>query len=91
MAQRHASAVKQHRQSLKRHERNRGVVSSVRTHVRKLREAVADKDVTRAQQQLRITIRELSKAATKGVLHRNNASRRIARLSKQVAALAAGR
>jgi small subunit ribosomal protein S20 len=83
--------VKQHRQSLKRQERNRGVVSSVRTHVRKLREAVAEKDLARAQEQLRVATRALNKAATKGVVHRNNASRRIARMSKQVAALAASR
>jgi len=38
---------------------------------------------------LRSTIRTLDKAVTQGVLHRNNAARRIARLSRQVAELKA--
>ena len=44
-------------------------------------------DLPGAQAELRIAIKEISKAASKGVLHTNTASRRIARLSRQVAAL----
>jgi small subunit ribosomal protein S20 len=87
VATRHKSALKQHRQSLKHQAQNREVRSSMRTDVRKLREAVAAKDVATAQTQLRVTAKSLTKAATKKVIHRNAASRTIARLSKQVAAL----
>ena len=88
MAQRHPSAIKRHRQSLKRQERNRAIRSRVRTDVRKVREAVAQGDTTAAEGTLRVAITGLSKAASKGALHRNAAARRVARLSKQVAALA---
>lgn len=87
LAQRHPSALKRHRQSLKRREQNRAVRSRVRTEVRKLREAVDRSDAPTAEQELRVVVKGLTKAATKGVLHRNAASRRIARLSKRVAAL----
>lgn len=87
MAQRHKSAIKRHAQSLKRAERNRAVRSHVRRVVRELREVIARKEVGPAEQQLREVMTTVTKAVTKGVLHRNNASRRIARLSSQVAAL----
>lgn len=87
MANRHASAIKRNRQNEKRRERNRTVRSKVRTEVRKVREAVVSKDAAAAGSELKLAIKALSKAASKGVLHKNAASRRIARLSKQVAAL----
>lgn len=87
MANRHASAIKRNRQNDKRRTRNRIVLSKVRTEVRKVREAVGSKDAGAATTELKTAIKELSKAASKGILHRNAASRRIARLSKQVAAL----
>ena len=91
LAIRHRSAIKQHRQSLKRWERNRAIRARLRTDVRKLRETIASQDVEHAETELRTAITALSKAASKGVLHRNAASRRIARLSKQVAGLKSGR
>jgi small subunit ribosomal protein S20 len=87
LANRHKSAIKRNRQNAKRHERNRIVRSRVKTDVRKVREAVDRKDVPAAESELRAAVKELSKAASKGILHRNAASRRIARLSKRVASL----
>ena len=89
MAQRHKSAIKRHRQNVKRSARNQIVDTQVRHAVRKMREIIAQKDVATAETELRSVMRTLDKAATKGVLHRNNASRRISRLSRQVAALKA--
>jgi small subunit ribosomal protein S20 len=89
LATRHKSAIKRHRQNLKLRERNRSVRSRLRTEVRKLREMCDKKDETAAGAQLRQTASELDKAASKGILHRNAASRRIARLSKRVAAIGA--
>lgn len=87
MANRHKSAIKRNRQNEKRNERNRVVRSRVKTDVRKVREAVDRKDAAAADTELRQAIKELSKAASKGILHPRNASRRIARLSKRVATL----
>ena len=87
MAQRHKSAIKRHRQSVKQAARNHVVRTQVRHAVRELRETIGRKDTPTAETQLRAVMKTLDKAATKGVLHRNNASRRISRLSRQVTAL----
>ena len=87
MAQRHKSAIKRHRQNVKRQARNQIVRTRVRHAVRELREVIAKKDTATAETMLRDTMKTLDKAVTKGVLHRNNAARRISRLSQQVAAL----
>jgi small subunit ribosomal protein S20 len=87
LANRHPSVLKRDRQNKKRRERNRTVRSRVRTETRKLREAVTKEDAPAADAELRVVVRELTKAGSKGVLHRNTVSRRVSRLSKQVAAL----
>ena len=86
MANRHPSAVKRNRQNIKRQERNYAIRSRLRNEVRKVRDAVAGSDLDAADGALRAAIKEISKAATKGVLHKNAASRRISRLSRAVAA-----
>jgi small subunit ribosomal protein S20 len=87
LAQRHKSAIKRHRQNVNRQARNQVVRTHVRHAVRELREVLAKKDATTAETMLHSTMRTIDKAVTKGVLHRNNAARRISRLSRQVAAL----
>ena len=89
MAQRHKSAIKRHRQSTKRQARNLTIRTHVRHTVRDLREVIAKKDVATAEAKLRSAMATVQKAVTKGVLHRNSAARRIARLSQQIAALRA--
>lgn len=87
MAKRHPSAIKRNRQNEKRRVRNRAVRSELRGKVRVARETIAAGDPAAAQTELRTVVRELDRAVSKGVLHRNAASRRISRLSKQVSAL----
>lgn len=87
MANRHPSAVKRNRQNIKRQERNYAIRSRLRNEVRKVREAVESRDSDAADGALRTAIKEISKAATKGILHKNSASRRISRLSRSVAAI----
>ncbi len=89
MAERHKSAIKRHTQSIKRTARNQVVRTHVRRVVRELRDTIASKDVAAAETQLRSVMKTVDKAVTKGVFHRNNAARRISRLSRQVAALKA--
>lgn len=79
----HASALKRHRQSEKRRLRNQAVKSRLRSLVRDVREAVSSNDQA-ASDKLAKACRAIDKAATKGVLHRNTASRKIARLSRAV-------
>ena len=74
------SAQKRNRQALKRRSRNQAVRTQVKSAVKKAREALAAKDPAKAQEALRAAARTLDKAASKGVLHKKNASRRIARL-----------
>ena len=87
----HPSALKRHRQSEKRRVRNRAVKSRLRHLVREVRDAVATKNADAATKSLTVAGRALDKAVTKGVLHRNNAARRIARLSHAVSQLKSAR
>ncbi len=80
------SAQKRNRQAMKRRSRNQAVRTQVKSAVKKAREALASKDPARAQEALRAATRTLDKAASKGVLHKKNASRRIARLAAAVQA-----
>lgn len=89
MAQRHQSAIKRHRQSVKRHARNQMIRTRVRHTIRDLREIIENQDVAAAETKLRAVMATVEKAVTKGVLHRNTASRYLSRLSHQVAALRA--
>lgn len=89
MAQRHKSAIKRHRQSETRAARNKVILTHVRHAVRKLREIIERKEADVAATELKAVMKTIDQAVTKGVLHRNNASRRIARLHRQVAALKA--
>ena len=86
----HPSAQKRHRQSLKRHVRNQAIRSRVRTFVKRVRESIDARDAGQATELLHGATRALDKAVTKGVLHRNTAARKISRLTRAVRKLAAG-
>ncbi len=73
------SAEKKNRQSIKRAERNRVVRGSTRTAVKKARLAIDSGDPN-ALQAVMAAERALDRAASKGVIHANNASRRKSRL-----------
>jgi small subunit ribosomal protein S20 len=78
----HKSALKAHRQSLKRRARNRIVKGHVRGAIKRTRTAIAAGDLTAAQEYLREAVSHLDRAAKKGVIHPNNAARRKSRLMK---------
>lgn len=84
----HKSALKRIRQNEKRNERNRHVRSTVRTFIKRVREAVAAKDKEIAQEALKAAVPVIDGAASKGVIHSGNASRNISRLTKLVNTLA---
>lgn len=58
--------------------------SRVRTYIRKLEEAVASGDKKAAQEAFRVAEPEIMRAVTKGVLHKNTASRKVSRLAASV-------
>lgn len=77
----HRSAAKRARQTIKRTERNTGRLTRVRTLIKAFRTALTGTDKTIVESTFLAATRELRKAASAGILHRNNASRRVARLA----------
>lgn len=67
--------------------RNKAVKSSLRTHVRKFNEAVAEGDTAKAQDLAKTATRALDKAVTKGVIHKNQAANRKSAIAMKAAAL----
>jgi small subunit ribosomal protein S20 len=84
----HKNVLKAARQGEKRRLRNRSVQSAVKTLVKKLQSALEAKQPAEAAKMLRDATRGLARAVTKGVIHKNTASRRISRLTAQVQKLA---
>lgn len=83
------SAKKATRKIARRTEVNKARRSRVRTYIRKVEEAIAAGDKTAAEAALKAAQPELQRAATKGVLHRNTASRKVSRLANRVKTLSA--
>jgi small subunit ribosomal protein S20 len=82
------SQIKRNKQNEKRRIRNRIVRGKARTAIAKAREAIATQSVEEAKQAVILAISSLDRAASKGVIHKNNAARRKSRLMKRLAALA---
>ena len=85
----HASALKQQRQGVKRRARNRKNVSQLKTQVKKLRGLIQSGDGDGAKAALDETVSAIDKAARKGVIHDNAASRFKSRLTRHVNAVKA--
>lgn len=86
-----ASALKRNRQNQKRRIYNRTFRNRARTFVKKARAAIraAKPDLAAAEAATITAVRDLDKAAARGVIHKRNAARRKSRLMKQLAALKA--
>jgi small subunit ribosomal protein S20 len=83
------SAKKATRKIARRTEVNKTRRSRVRGYVRRVEEAIASGDQAAAAEALKAAQPELMRAATKGVLHRNTASRKVSRLAQRVKAISA--
>lgn len=68
----------------KKADRNKSIRSAVKTSIKKVEAAVVAKDKEAAVAALANAISTIDKAATKGVYHKNNAARKVSRLSKAV-------
>ena len=83
----HKSAIKQEKQSKKRKMRNTKIKSYVKTVIKRARKSVGEKDIEIATQALAKAIPAIDKAASKGIIHKKTASRKISRLTKRVNAV----
>ena len=81
------SQIKRNRTNEKARIRNKAVKSSLKTAVRKVREALAAGDTVKATELAREANRKLDKAASKGVIHANQAANRKSSIAKSVSAL----
>lgn len=79
------------RQGVKRNERNRANLSQLKTQVKRLRAAIAKGDASEAKKALNETVSQIDKAAKKGIVHDNAASRYKSRLTRHVNGMSAPR
>ena len=85
------SQIKRNRQNEKARLRNKSVKSSLKTVIRKLNEASEAGNVETATVLLRDASRQLDKAVSKGVIHKNQAANRKSAIAQRAAALAAAK
>ncbi|UGQ09827.1 30S ribosomal protein S20 [Yinghuangia sp. ASG 101] len=83
------SQIKRIKTNEKARQRNKAVKSSLKTAVRKTREAVAAGDLQKAAELNREAARKLDKAVSKGVIHKNQAANKKSALARHVATLEA--
>lgn len=84
----HKSAIKRIKQNHKRQLRNTHVKSTLKTFIKRVREAAAAKDAAAAREALTAAIPVIDSAASKGVIHRSTASRNVSRLTLLVNGIA---
>jgi small subunit ribosomal protein S20 len=85
VAKRTKSALKANRQNVKRREHNRQLRSRLRTALKAIRASLDDNDLDGARTALSKTVSMVDKMATKGIIHRNTASRYKSRLALRLA------
>ena len=83
----HKSAIKRARQSEEQRVRNRSRKTRMKNVIRDLDEVIAGKSPEKAAEQLKKAVSVIAKTASKGVVHKNTASRKISRLTREVNAL----
>jgi small subunit ribosomal protein S20 len=81
------SQIKRNRQNEKQRARNRIVRSRLRTNARRFREAMETGDRSAAEEAFQVISRDLDKAVSKGVMHRNTAANRKSAMAKRLNAL----
>ena len=84
MAKRNKSALKANRQNIKRREHNRALRSQLRTGLKTIRKSLDAKNVEGAKTAVRDMQSLVDKMATKGIIHKNTASRYKSRLAARI-------
>jgi small subunit ribosomal protein S20 len=77
----HKSAIKRIKQNAKRNARNRHASTTLKTYIKRVREAVVAKDKVAATAALQAAIPVIDASASKGIIHSSNASRNVSRLT----------
>jgi len=77
------SAIKRAKQAEKRRLRNSHIKSTMKTYIKKALNAIENKEIENIDANLRAAISYINKTASKGVIHKNTASRKISRLTKK--------
>lgn len=80
------SQIKRNRQTEKRNLRNRAIRAELRTRTKSVLEA-AEAGADDTEEKLRLTIKRIDMAVTKGTMHKNTAARTKSRLTKRVRAI----
>jgi small subunit ribosomal protein S20 len=83
----HKSAIRQERRSLRRNAVNKQNTTALRSQVKKVREALKDKNQEEAGKLLPEMFSTIDKTVKKGTIHANKAARTKSRLTRQVASL----
>lgn len=81
------SQIKRIKTNEKARLRNKAVKTNLKTSIRRFREAVEAGDTAKAQEAARVACQKLDKAATKGVIHRNQAANRKSAIASKAASL----
>jgi small subunit ribosomal protein S20 len=82
-----ASAKKRMRQDAVRRSRNRSTKASLRTQLRKVREAIAAKKLDESKSEFKTLVKKLDRAAARNVIHANAAARTKSRIAHAIKAL----
>jgi len=83
----HKSALKRVRQNKKRQLRNNSKKTRIKSVVKTLEAAIAEKSPAEVQEHMRLAQKAIAKTAAKGTIHKRTASRNISRLSRKVQVL----
>jgi small subunit ribosomal protein S20 len=81
------SQIKRNRQNEAAHQRNKSVKSALKSAVRKFREAAEAGDTEKARELAAVASKKLDKAASAGVIHKNQAANKKSAIGKKAASL----
>jgi small subunit ribosomal protein S20 len=84
------SQIKRNKQNEGRRVRNKAVRTELKTYTKKVRVATAEGNAEAAGKELAAAVRQLDKAAAKGIMHKRTAARRKSRLARAVNAASSG-
>jgi small subunit ribosomal protein S20 len=85
----HKSAIKRARQNEVRRLRNKNFRTRSKNVIKEIRTAIADNSADQARESLKNSVSVIQKSASKGVIHKNTAARKISRLSRRINQLTA--
>jgi small subunit ribosomal protein S20 len=80
----HKDALKRQRQNIKKRAQNRHYRSQMRNRIKRIEGALEEGDIARAEENFPLAVSMIQRIAQKGIIHKNQATRRVSRLSKAI-------